>query len=250
MTAFAKEADCIATTKGLILRHCPDQGEAGIAASGTRWLRRSARRMLNGIFQTRGREMDQPQQLDENIINLGPIAGLVGVWEGNSGADLSPGVPDRLQTDASAFRERWTIKPIGKAENHDQCLWGVSCATTAWRLSNGQPFHEQTGYILWDAANRQLLSTFVVPRGISIQAGATVRPDATTFELAADAGSERYGICQNPFLHENFKVVRYVLKITLNTDGSLDYQQDTQLQIKGRAELFHHTDANHLGRVA
>lgn len=181
-------------------------------------------------------------------IELGPLAGLIGIWEGDGGMDRSPGVPDRLQTDSSAYRERWTFKAIGKAENHDQKLYGLSCATTAWRLSNGQAFHEQTGYWLWDADNRQVLCTFVVPRGISIQAGSTVEPDATDFDLVAEAGSDTYGICQNPFLHENFRLVRYVLKLSLHDDGTFDYAQDTQLQIKGRPELFHHTDANHLKR--
>lgn len=65
----------------------------------------------------------------------------------------------------------------------------------------------------------------------------------------AQAGSETYGICQNPFLLESFKVVRYILKVKLNGKDSIDYEQDTQLQIKGRS-LMHHTDANHLKRVS
>lgn len=72
--------------------------------------------------------------------------------------------------------------------------------------------------------------------------------DATTFAPVAEAGSETYGICQNPFLNEHFKVVRYILKLTLNPDGTIDYEQDTQLLMKGR-DLFHHTDSNHLTRV-
>lgn len=189
-------------------------------------------------------------ETDENIVNLGPLAGLVGTWEGDAGTDISPGVPNRLKTDTSKFRGKWAFTPIGKAENHDQRLYGLACTTTAWRLSNGQPFHEQTGYWLWDAAHKQVLCTFVVPRGISIQAGATVQPSDKSFDLVAQIGSETYGICQNPFLHDNFKVVRYGLKLKLNNDGSFDYEQNTQMQIKGRSELFNHTDANHLKRLS
>lgn len=96
-------------------------------------------------------------------------------------------------------------------------------------------------------ATGMLLNSFAVPRGIVINAGGTVEPDATSFELVAEAGSETFGICQNPFLIENFKVVRYILKLKLNNDGSFDYEQDTQLQVKGRG-LLHHTDTNHLKR--
>lgn len=69
------------------------------------------------------------------------------------------------------------------------------------------------------------------------------------FRACGRSGSETYGICQNPYLAENFKVVRYILKLKLNGDGSFDYEQDTQLQIKGRG-LLHHTDANHLKRIS
>lgn len=89
----------------------------------------------------------------------------------------------------------------------------------------------------------------MVPRGISIQAGGTAEPDATSFELVADAGPETYGICQNPFLHVNFKTVHYVLKLTLHDDGSFDYERNTQLQIEGRPGIFHHTNSNHLKRA-
>lgn len=197
-----------------------------------------------------GNGMGDHREFDKDIIRLGPLAGLIGSWEGDNGTDLSPGVPDRLLTDKSAFRERWIFRPIAKAENHDQVLHGLSCTTTAWRLINGQAFHEQTGYWLWDAGDQQVLCTFVVPRGISIQAGATVKPDATSFDLLAETGSETYGICQNPFLHEHFKIVRYQIRLILHGDDSFDYEQDTQMQIKGRPNLFHHTDANHLRRQA
>lgn len=192
--------------------------------------------------------MSNQQSMQTSPFDYGPLTGLIGVWEGDRGTDVAPGMPDHRDVDTAAFRDRWTFAPIGKAQNHDQLLTGLSCSTTAWRLSTGEAFHGQTGYWLWDAADKQMLCTFVVPRGISILAGGTVEPGAAHFELVAEAGSEIYGICQNPFLHDNFKVVRYVLKLTLNDDDSFDYEQDTQMEIKDRSELFHHTDANHLTR--
>lgn len=193
-----------------------------------------------------------------NLTGLGPLAGLIGVWESNGGTDISPGLPDRMKTDTERrYRERWEMQLVSPAvENHDQKLRQLTCFTNAWRASpataqgkDGEPFHAQFGYLIWDAAAGQLLASFAVPRGIVVNAGGTVEPTATSFELIAEAGSETYGICQNPFLLENFKVVRYILELELNGDGSFDYRQDTQLQIKGRG-LMHHTDANHLVRTS
>ncbi|MGH7782194.1 MAG: heme-binding beta-barrel domain-containing protein [Candidatus Binataceae bacterium] len=203
--------------------------------------------------------MSNYRESDTNLAGLGPLAGLIGVWEGIGGTDISPGVPDRMMTETEkSYRERWVLELVSPAvENHDQKLRQLTCVTNAWRGSSstagkkgGEPFHGQLGYMIWDAATKQVLASFAVPRGIVINAGGTAEPDATSFELAAEAGSETYGICQNPYLVENFKVVRYVLKLKLNDDGnSFDYQQDTQLQIKGR-DLLHHTDANHLKRLS
>jgi len=43
--------------------------------------------------------------------------------------------------------------------------------------------------------------------------------------------------------------VRYDLTLTLGADGSLSYEEDTQLRIPGQPEIFHHTDANTLRKV-
>ena len=80
-------------------------------------------------------------------------------------------------------------------------------------------------------------------------AGGTCEADATTFEMAAHAGSESYGICSNLFLLEQFKTVRYELKITVHGADSFSYESDTQLKLKGQDDIFHHTDANTLTRV-
>lgn len=200
--------------------------------------------------------MEVQQKNVESTAGFGPLAGLIGVWEGSAGIDISPGLPDRTMTDTeTSYHERWVFEPVSPAvANHDQKLRQLICDTNAWRGSPstagktaGEAFHGQRGYWVWDAATGMVLNSFAVPRGITINAGGTVEPDATSFELVAEAGSEIYGICQNPYLVENFKVVRYILKLKLNDDGSFDYEQDTQLEIKGRG-LLHHTDANHLKR--
>ena len=90
---------------------------------------------------------------------------------------------------------------------------------------------------------------FIVPRGVTVIAGGTVEPEAREFHLAAEVGSETHGICSNRFLGREFKTVRYELKVTVHDANSFSYEEDTQLQIKGQSELFHHIDKNTLKRL-
>ena len=184
---------------------------------------------------------------DENIENLGPLAALAGIWEGDEGQDVSPS--DDRGVEQNAYRERLVLEPIGRVDNHEQVLYGLRYATTAWRLEEDEPFHEEVGYWLWDAQAGQVMRCFVVPRGVTVLAGGAAAPDAKQFSMSADVGSETFGISSNPFLDRHFKTVRYELEVTVHEDGRFSYDEDTQLQIPGQAEIFHHTDRNTLKRV-
>jgi hypothetical protein len=185
---------------------------------------------------------------EELIANLGPLAPLVGIWEGDKGDDIAPDENPK-DIENNKYRERLVFEPIGPVNNHAQTLYGLRYSTTAWPMGQENPFHEETGYWLWDAAEKQVLRCFIVPRGVSVIAGGTVEPDAQEFQLAADVGSETYGICSNQFLDREFKTVRFEMKVTIHDENSFSYEQDTQLQIKGQDKLFHHTDKNTLKRV-
>lgn len=184
---------------------------------------------------------------DELLKHLGPLAALAGVWEGNKGDDVAPS--DDRGTERNQFRERLTFEPFGPVNNHEQQLYGLRYATVAWRLGEEAPFHEETGYWLWDGAAKQVLRCFIVPRGVTVLAGGTVAPDAKAFTIEAEAGSDTYGICSNKFLDQEFKTVRYELTVTVHDRDSFSYKEDTQLKMKGRKDLFHHTDANTVTRV-
>jgi hypothetical protein len=47
-----------------------------------------------------------------------------------------------------------------------------------------------------------------------------------------------------------FKTVEFRIKVTINSDGTWSYDEDTVLMIKGKDEPFHHTDRNTLTRIA
>lgn len=184
----------------------------------------------------------------DDLENLGPLRVLAGTWEGDKGNDRAP-APDRGM-EVNPFRECMSFTPIGYVDNHEQEMWGLRYATMAWEQGHEEPFHEEVGYWLWEPAAQQVMRCFLIPRGVSVIAGGTVASDAQSFDLAAELGSPTYGICSNPFLDKEFRTVRFEYHIDIHDDDSFSYDEDTQIEIKGQAELFHHRDANTLRRVA
>ncbi|MDH5426600.1 MAG: heme-binding beta-barrel domain-containing protein [Nitrospirota bacterium] len=180
------------------------------------------------------------------LAHLGPLAGLVGNWEGKEGIDIAPTHNGSKETH---FRERLTFAPIGPVNNGPQTLYGLRYSTVAWPLIQEHPFHEEVGYWLWDAERKQVMRCFIVPRGVVVNAGGTAEPSAKEFGMIAEAGSGVYGILSNPFLEETMKTIRYELSVKIHETWKFSYKEDTQLQIAGRSDIFHHTDQNTLTRL-
>lgn len=184
---------------------------------------------------------------DKFLKTHGPLAFLIGVWEGEKGDDTSPS--DERGVENNRFRERLIFEPIGPVQNHEQVLYGLRYSTTAWKLGENDPFHEELGYWLWDAKEQQVMRCFMVPRGVAVIAGGTVKKEDREYSLKASLGSLTYGICSNLFLDKEFKTVGYALKIKYVDDNKFSYEEDTQIQMKGRKDIFHHIDKNTVQRV-
>lgn len=178
---------------------------------------------------------------------FGPLAPLAGVWEGDQGRDVAPS--DDRGVEESSYRERLVLEPIAPVDNHEQWLQVLRYRTTAWRIGEADPFHEEVGYWLWDAERQLVMRSFIVPRGVTVLAGARVAPDASSFTLTAELGSRTFGICSNPFLDVEFRTVRFDVTLRVLGPGRFGYEEDTQLQMPGRDAIFHHTDRNVLARV-
>ena len=184
-----------------------------------------------------------------DIENLGPLAPLAGVWEGDKGDDIAPD-DDRTSVQNNKYRERIVLEPIGEVNNHEQSLYGLRYSTLVWRLGADETFHEEVGYWLWDATNKQVIRSFIVPRGYTVMAGGTAEVDAKKYSMVAELGSETYGICSNKWMANEFKTVLFELNIEVHDDDSWSYDEDSVMEIKGQAEPFHHRDKNTLKRVA
>lgn len=181
-----------------------------------------------------------------NPKDLGPLANLVGIWEGDKGVDVAPS--QERGSKQNLYRERVEFVPMNDVHNHEQCLTALRYKTTIWPIGSADPFHEELGYWLWDADRKEVLRCFLVPRGISIIAGGKAEPGDKSYTLEANSGDCTHGICANKFLDEEFKTVKYVCKV--DCDGeTFSYEQTTTLKLKGREALFDHTDKNTLRKV-
>ena len=179
----------------------------------------------------------------------GPLAALIGDWEGEGGLDAAFSHSRNAVLD-TPFREKLSMKPFGPVDNGDQHLYGLDYRSAMWRGSEENPFHTEVGYWLWDGDANQVMRCFVVPRGIVVIAGGTAAPDASTFKLAARLGSPTYGITENLYLNAAASTTDYAVTIEAHSDGSWSYDEVTTLRMKEFAEPFLHTDHNRLHRVS
>lgn len=183
----------------------------------------------------------------ETLEALGPLASLAGIWEGDKGLDISPSATRGVME--TPYRERLVLEPMGCVDNHEQVLQALRYSTMAYRIGEEDAFHEELGYWLWDADAGQVMRCFLVPRGVTILAGGDAAATDRSFSLSAQVGSEIYGISSNPFLDREFKTVRYELTISIEGPDTFRYEEDTQLLLKDRSDVFHHRDSNTLERV-
>jgi hypothetical protein len=177
----------------------------------------------------------------------GPLAALIGDWEGNGGLDraFSHSKNEVLDT---PYTEKVTMKPFGPVDNGSQHLYGLDYKTAMWR-GEENPFHTEVGYWLWDSATGEVLRGFVVPRGITVLAGGTAAADAKQFTMRADLGGAQYSISENQYLTKNASSVSYEVTITINDDDSWSYAESTKLKMTEFPDLFDHTDHNTLRRA-
>lgn len=180
---------------------------------------------------------------------LGPLAPLVGEWEGDQGVDVSFH-NDVGQVIETPYRERTTFSPFGPVDNGPQALYGLDYRMAAWRGEEIDPFHTEVGYWLWDARDQQVMRCFVVPRGNALIAGGLCRAEDRSFTMQAEVGSESYGVLSNVHLAAQARTTLFQVRIDVHDDGSWSYDETTSVELaRVPGEVFAHTDRNTLHRV-
>ncbi|HWE68353.1 MAG TPA: heme-binding beta-barrel domain-containing protein [Acidimicrobiales bacterium] len=179
----------------------------------------------------------------------GPLARLAGVWEGDQGEDVAYS-NEKGEIGLTPYREHTEFKPFGPVENGIQSLYGLDYRMAAWRGTEENPFHTEVGYWLWDATDGQVMRCFLIPRGSALIAGGSVAPDATSFTLTSEVGSETYGILSNNFLAAQARTVRYEVEIAISDDGVFTYEEVSLIEHGKLPEHLSHTDRNTLHKIA
>lgn len=183
----------------------------------------------------------------DTLANLGPLRPMAGVWEGTKGFDVNPYIGEPRRQD---YIERIELQPVDPQSNGPQVLYGLRYHAHIVKPGEVETYHDQVGYWLWEPATGTVLHTLTIPRAQTALAIGQAAPDATTFELVAERGSTVNGICSGPFLEDAFRTDSFRIAVTINADDTWSYFEDTVLQVRGRPAPFHHTDRNHLTRVA
>jgi len=132
----------------------------------------------------------------------GPLAALVGEWEGEGGLDTAYSHAE-AKVLGTSYLEKCTMKAFGPVDNGDQHLYGLDYKSAMWRGDEENPFHPEVGYWLWDSATGEVMRGFVVPRGITVLAGGTAAAGATEFTMKATRGGDPYDIGESRYLAKN-----------------------------------------------
>lgn len=176
----------------------------------------------------------------------GPLASLIGEWEGNEGIDIAfHNATGRVGE--TKYRERATLAPFGPVDNGKQRLYGLDYRMAAFRLNEENPFHTEIGYWLWDAEAGHVMRCFMVPRGSTLIAGGIAHAGDSTFALEANVGSETCGILSNPYLAAKARTVKYTCQVSAH-GGSFSYESCTTYE-HAIGGVIAHTDRNTLRRI-
>ena len=183
-----------------------------------------------------------------DTIDYGPLQVLIGVWEGAEGLDVAP-EPDG--SEENPYSDHIVFESIGDVTNAEiQTLAVLRYHQVVTRKSDGQVFHNETGYYSWDAANKTVSQSLTIPRSLALLAGGQFNGSIdgeVVIEVAAKLGDADWGIVQSPFMRDNAKTTAFEHKLVVNGD-SLTYEETTTVDIYGK--VFAHTDGNTLKKVA
>jgi hypothetical protein len=192
-------------------------------------------------------------------VDYGPLQGLIGEWFGDKGMDVAPDSPDGTdggEAEHNPFYETILFEPIGDVTNaQSQVIAALRYHQVVTRQSDGEVFHNESGYWMWDAGRRLIMQNLTIPRGVALVAGGVaggagsdgvVGGDAKDeFSVRAALGDADWPIAQSPFMRDHASTVEFTHRMVVSGD-TLFYSEHMLVDIYG--ERFDHHDENTLQR--
>ncbi|MEM7563808.1 MAG: heme-binding beta-barrel domain-containing protein [Pseudomonadota bacterium] len=184
-------------------------------------------------------------------IDYGPLAGLLGCWQGNQGEDKSP---EDDGTETNQYTETIHFIEAGDVDNAEtQELAALHYYLDVHRIRDGKAIHHQTGYWIWEAATAMVMHSFTIPRGVSVIAGGQYQQqvndqDEVVIRVEASANSPDWKIIESPFMQQNARTKKFDQTLIIGPE-SLSYQQTTLVDIYHYKD-FVHSDKNQLTRCS
>ena len=101
-------------------------------------------------------------------VDYGPLTLLIGKWTGDKGMDVAPH-PDE-EKEENPYTETITFEESGALKNaKKQTVSMVRYLQVVSRKSNGETFHEQVGFFMWDADTQTVMHSLTIPRGLALR---------------------------------------------------------------------------------
>jgi hypothetical protein len=107
----------------------------------------------------------EPDLDTDTLVNLGPLTGMAGIWEGTAGTDVHPVSEAEGLTETDTYLERYELQPIDPQTNGPQYFYGLRYHVHIHKPNEVETFHDQVGYWLWEPAARMVTHTIAIPRG-------------------------------------------------------------------------------------
>jgi hypothetical protein len=181
-------------------------------------------------------------------VDYGPLAALVGLWEGDSGLDVAP---DPDGEEINPYYETILFEAVDTVTNAEkQTVAAVRYHQVVSRKSTRKVFHNETGYWSWDPATGIVMHSLTIPRGLCVLAGgtapATFDGDNVTLDVAASETGDEWRIIQSPFMRDKARATKFDHHLTV-CDDELSYAETTVVEIFDK--VVDHTDENTLTRT-
>ena len=183
-------------------------------------------------------------------VDYGPLADLIGGWEGDKGMDVAPDPDGREE---NPYYETITFEGVGNVRNAEsQTLAVLHYRQIVRRKSDHEVFHHETGYWMWDRSAGVVMHSLAIPRAVAVLAGGRWDESGraggiVTLEVTASHDDPSWNIVQSPFMQKNARTTAFRHKITVSPER-LSYSETTIVDIYGR--VFEHTDENELTRAS